>query len=241
VPPAGAVRAAAGVQAPEVAPGMKLVRREYGPTLPALLRGRFGVPPLVTLAVAAALGLAATAVVFAAARAKRDTPGEQLVHRGQPVFNLLYETDVLRRVAPRPGELVRLEARRGKLSAEVVVRRLSLPAYRGNVTRGLLPAFADPYTDRLRAELPGFGLRDEGRARVNDAPGYQIGYKAGRPGSRLFGRDVLVVPDETSVRDALVLRFRQVNTGGPPGPKGQEMLLLARKAFRSFRYGTDRG
>jgi hypothetical protein len=220
---------------------MSLVRPEYGPTLPALLQKRFGIPPLVTLAVAGVLGLAATAVVVAAATAGRDTPGDQLVHRGKPVFNLLYETDVLKRMPPREGELVRLEARRGKLSAEVVVRRLSLPAYRGNVTRGLLPAFADPYTDRLRAELPGFALRDEGRARVNDAPGYQIGYKAGGRGARLFGRDVLVVPDETSVRDALVLRFRQVNAGGPPGPQGQEMLLLARKAFRSFRYGTERG
>jgi len=219
----------------------ELVRRAFGPTLPSVLQRRFGVPRIVTLAVAAVLGLAATAVVVAAATAGRDTPGEQLIHRGEPVFNLLHTTDVVRRVPPREGELLRLEARRGRLSAEVVVLPLELPAYRGNVTRGLLPAFAVPYTARLRAELPGFQLRDEGRARVNDAPGYQIGYRARRPGERVGGRDVLLVPDETSIRGAVVLRYRQTARGGRPGQAAVEAIGLARKAFRSFRYGTERG
>ena len=218
-----------------------LVRREFGPTLPAILERRFGIPRLVTLAVAGVLGLAATAVVIAAATAGRDTPGEQLVHRGEPVFNLLHTTEVVRRVTPHEGELLRLEARRGRLSAEVVVLPLELPPYRGNVTRGLLPAFADAFTDRLRAELPGFEVRDEGRARVNDAPGYQIGYRARRPGERIAGRDVLLVPDETSVRDAVVLRYRQFARAGRPGERALETIGLARKAFRSFRYGTERG
>jgi hypothetical protein len=218
------------------------VRREFGPTLPALLQARFGVPPLVTLAVATVLAVAAIAVVVTAATARRDTPGEQIVHRAPPVFNLLHDTSVLRRAPARAGELLRLEGRRGKLLAEVVVRRLELPAYRGNVTRGLLPAFADPYTDALRAELDGFELHDEGRARVNDAPGYQIGYRGRAAGGRVIGRDVLLVPEDTETRGAVVLRFRQVNAGAAaPGPKAAEWLGTARKAFRSFRYGTERG
>jgi hypothetical protein len=220
----------------------RLVRREYGPTLPTLLRERFGIPPLATLSVAVVLGVAASVVVLAAATAGRDTPGEQLIHRGRPVFNLLYSTDVIRRVPPRAGELVRLEARQGRVFAEVVVSPLELPAFRGNVTRGLLPAFASRYTDRLRAGLPGFVLRDEGRARVNDAPGYQVGYRASPAGGRLFGRDVLLVPEDTVTRGAVVLRFRQTVSGAAkPGAKAQETVLLVRKAFRSFRYGTDRG
>jgi hypothetical protein len=220
----------------------RLVRPEFGPTLPALLRERFGVAPLVTLAVAVVLGAAAMVVVFAAATAGRDTPGEQLIHRGEPVFNLLYSTDVIRRVPPRADELLRLEGRQGRVVVEVVVSPLALPAFRGNVTRGLLPVFASRYADRLRASLPGFVLRDEGRARVNDAPGYQVGYRASPAGARLFGRDVLLVPEDTVTRGAVVLRFRQTVSGaGKPGAKAQEMVLLARKAFRSFRYGTDRG
>jgi hypothetical protein len=219
-----------------------LVRPEFGPTLPSLLERRFGVPRFVTLGVAVVLGVAATVAVVAAATAGRDTPGEQVVHRGEPVFNLLYSTDALRRVRPHAGELLRLEGRRGRVSAEVVVSRLELPPYRGNVTRGLLPAFAARYADRLRAGLPGFTLRDEGRARVNDAPGYQVGYRATPPGGTLHGRDVLLVPEDTVTRGAVVLRYRQVVQGrGKPGAKAMETVFLARKAFRSFRYGTERG
>src|SRR4029079_8412308 len=65
-------------------------RPGFGPTLPALLRRRFGIPPIVTLAVFPAIALAgAVAIVIAIARP--PSPGTQVVHASPPVFNLLYQ------------------------------------------------------------------------------------------------------------------------------------------------------
>ena len=73
---------------------MAVTRPELGPTLPGALRERFGIPPVVTLAVAG---------VVAAARRRGDPRrahaparrGEQVVHRGAPVFNMLYPGDAM--------------------------------------------------------------------------------------------------------------------------------------------------
>ena len=108
----------------------------------------------------------------------RRGTGEQVFHAAPPVFNLLYSAGALRVAKPRQGELMRLEGRRGKLSVEVVVRPLELPPYRGDVTHGLLPAYADRFIEAQR-RTPGVALAQEGRARVNNAVGYEIGFAGG--------------------------------------------------------------
>jgi hypothetical protein len=142
------------------------------------------------------------------------------------------------------GELLRLEGRRGKLSIEVVVRPLDLPPYRGDVTHGLLPAYADGFIKTQRRELPGMVLTQEGRARVNNAVGYEIGFQAVIPDStRTYGRDVLLVPDDPKeAKGYVTLSLRQTKPGGARFTKGERNLAyLSRKAYRSFRFGTDRG
>ena len=217
----------------EAPPG--LVLPEYGPTGPELIRRRFG--PRAQRAIAAGLGLVVVllAVLIVASSGDGLTT---LAHRSKPVFTLLHPAETVRRVEPGPGELVRLRSARGGLEMTVTVRRLALPAYRGSVS-GFLPVYADRHVQALAAELPGFQARADGKARVNDAPGYQIKYRAGTAQRRLTGIDILVVPEDGS-RDGVVLRFRQTNPPRALGEPAKELVKATRKAFRSFRFGLDR-
>lgn len=215
-----------------------LVRPEFGPTLAALVRRRLGVAERTTVLAALALGIAAVAIMLVA-RWVETPDGEVVVHRGDPVFNLVYSPDALSRVTPRPGELIRLEARRGALRMSVVARALRLPEYRGDVSRGLLPVYAEGYADELRRSLPGFRLTDEGKARVNDFPGYQLGFRAGPPGRRIKGRDLLLVEQELGPRMAVAVSLRQTGARRVPGEAEQRVIDLTKDAFRSVAFGTD--
>jgi len=220
---------------------MASVRREVGPTLPALLRRRFGVPPAVTVGVAAVLVVAAVAAILVALM-RPPSPGEQVVHSSPPVFNLLHPPAALREAGPRAGELLRLEGRRGGLSVEIVVRPLELPPYRGDVTHGLLPVYSNRFVDAQRALLPGLELVQEGRARVNNGVGYEVGFQSVSPDARTYGRDVLLVPDEPEEGGGFVtLSLRQSKPGGPFTKPERGLANVARKAYRSFRFGTERG
>jgi hypothetical protein len=218
-------------------------RPGFGPSLPALLRRRFGIPPVVTLAVVAVVALTgAVAIVIAIARP--PSPGTQVVHSSPPpVFNLLYQPAFMHQARAHPGELMRLEGKRGKLSVSIVVRPLKLPRYGGDVTHGLLPVYADRFADEQAKILPGFQLASEGRARVNNGVGYEIGFQSIRPRMRVYGRDVLLVPDDPAEGKGLVtLSLRQVKPGGPFKKGGERNLAFqSKKAYRSFRFGTSRG
>ena len=209
---------------------------DYGPSLPALLRRRFGFRERATTAVALALALAVAAVTLLVVSL---TGPERIVYRAGPTFNLQYSSDVLHRVPPLDGELVRLEGRRGPLAVSITITPLRLPAYAGNVTSGLLPVYEDGYERRLRATASNFVERDEGSARVNDAQGYQLGFRTGAPGGFTFGRDILLVPGDENVRDGVVLHLRQTKPGLLT-KRDEGFLGPVRKAFKSFNFGTDR-
>jgi hypothetical protein len=216
----------------EARPG--LVLPEYGPTAPELIRHRFG--PRMQRVVVAAAGIAALALVLLIAT--HDDGLEQLEHRSAPVFTLLYPRGQVHRVAPRPGELVRLRARRGRLQAVITVRPLTLPPYRGSVS-GFLPIYADRHARALAAELPGFRSPTQGKARVNLAPGYQLSYRAGPADRRTYGTDILVVPEDGR-RDGVVLRYRQTNPPRALDAVDLDLVKVTRTAFRSFSFGLDR-
>ena len=216
-----------------------LVRPELGPTLPTLIERRFGVRPRTTLLVLAALVLGLGLLVLATLRLTSDE--EILVHREPaPAFTLKYDGSAVDVVDPRPGELERLEQRRGRASSTVTVTPLALPAYRGDASHALLPSVAERRKAELAREFDGFELLDEGKARVNGAPGYQLGYRYGQRGRRTYGRDVLLLPDEEGSEDALVVRYAIRREGGKVRPADRRRLKQARSAFRSFRYGTER-
>jgi hypothetical protein len=108
------------------------------------------------------------------------------------------------------------------------------------VTHGLLPVYADRYAEGLRSR--GFALREEGRARVNNAVGYEIGVQAVSPGRREYARDVLLTSDDDDAPGILLLSLRQSKAGGAKFTPPQKALAAAsRKTYRSFRFGTERG
>ena len=214
------------------------VRPEFEPTLPALLRRRTGVRERTTVALLV-LGLVLLAVAVLLVRPRVDGMS-QLVHRGEPTFNLLYANDALAAVEPEPGELARLEGRRGRRSVTITVRPLELPPYEGDVVHGLLPAYASGHIRELRAQFERFRLRDEHRARINRAPGYEIRFRAGPRGRRVRGIDTLIVPDEEESRGALLLSMRrEVDGRGARSADEKAFTKLASKAFRSLYYGTE--
>jgi hypothetical protein len=221
---------------------MAVTRPELGPTLPAALRERFGIPPLLTLTVAGVVAAAAVAAILVALTSP-PSPGEQVVHEGPPVFNLLYPPAAMREAEPAAGELLRLQGRRAGLEVSVVVRELRLPRFDGDVTHGLLPVFADRFVEAEKRRMPGLELVQEGRARVNNAVGYEVGYERNTASERFLGRDVLLVPDDPEEgRGAVLLSLRQRKDSGEKlTPRERNLAYVARKAYRSFRFGTARG
>ncbi len=164
----------------------------------------------------------------------------QVVHRGKPVFNVLYKDPIIRSVEPRPGELLRLRAKRGPLLTTTTVRRMHLPAYRGDVA-GLLPVFADARARALAQRYRGFEQIVDTRARVHTAPGYEVGFTFKTPAGIGEGTDLLVVPfDSEQPREGVILSYRLTKLPGRQPRRLRKAAKAMRSAFRSFEFGPDR-
>jgi hypothetical protein len=217
-----------------------LVRPEFEPTLPALVRRRTGLPERATVALLV-LGVVLIAAAALLVRPRVDGVS-QLVHRGEPAFNLLYASDALHEAEPHGDELARLEGRRGRQAVTITVRPLELPAQGGDVAHGLLPTYASGHIRALESELDRFQLRDQHRARINDAPGYELRFRTGPPGHRTFATDTLIVPDDEEARGALLLSMRREVDGPVKLSDGEKDFAdLGSEAYRSFYYGTEQG
>ena len=213
------------------------LRPGFGPSLPALLRDRWGVAPRTTVVATLAVLLALAGGALLAWWLSRDA---QLVHRGDPVFNLVYDDSALREADPQGDELARLEGRRGRVGVGIDVRPLQLPPFRGDVAKGQLPVVAERHVAALREQDPSFLVLEEGRSTVNESPGYQVAYRTGARGERTYWREIFVVPDEESPRSGVIIRFRNRR---PARLRAREAALIdaAKSAYRSFNFGTDRG
>jgi hypothetical protein len=211
------------------------VKPEFRPTLPQLLGPRLRASLAARLAVAALAALVAGALVWALFFAGYD----QIVVREPLTFNL-YRADALKRLDPRPGELLRLESRRGDLFLQsYVVRPLRLAPYRGE-PGGAMPLRAERLLAARRGRVPDFELLLEGRARIGDDPGYELLWR-GRltpGGRRVFGRDVLVLPDRRGVRDGVLIELRATPASGVVTAADLGYIGPSKVALRSFRFGT---
>jgi hypothetical protein len=216
---------------------MTLVRPEFEPTLPALVRRRFGVRERTTILVLVALLAVAVAAVVLV-RPRVDRIGE-VVHRDEPEFTLQYRNDLLHTEEPREGELARLAGRRGRQSVTLTVRPLELPARGGDVAHAFLPIYASGHIERLAQESDRFQLRAEHRARLHDAPGYEVRFRTGPPGRQTFGSDLMLLPSEEETDGALLLSLRREVRGRPKlSDREEEFADLAMEAMRSVRFGT---
>jgi hypothetical protein len=212
-----------------------LLRPEFGPTLSELISRRFSVSRRA-IAIGAVIALIVAAVVI---KVVIDGGREKLVVHGNPSYNVLYDPSLLHKATPQGDEQMRLVGKRPHVSVEVSARPAKLPPFNGDVIGGQLPLYTAQYAGRLEQQLPGFQLGTEGKARLNQAPGYQISYTSGPPGNQSVWREVWVMPKADQPEQTVVVKMRQTFSGRP-GPRGRALLQATKKAFRSFRFGTGR-
>lgn len=211
-----------------------VVKAEYGPTLLQLLSAR----PLAVRAAAAALAALIAAVAVYVAIVTR--PDETAVLVREPVtFNLVHG-DEWERVAAG-GALVGLRHERdGLLLDSYVIRDLRLPPYRGAAS-GTLPIYATSHVRDLRARYRHFELVGEGRARINNAIGYEVTFRARIGERRLYGRHYLLVEEEPEGRRrGVVIELGSTPAAGTPSATEIGNHGALKTPLRSFRFGEDR-
>ena len=213
-----------------------VVLEEHGPTLPELVGTRLSRGARLALAavlVLVALGIAAAVLLPASGERHYVGSVDGLD------FNFVHD-ERLRAVAPRRGEVLRLEAEvNGRFAQSFSVLPLALPPYRG-VAASILPVLAHRQIAELARTRDQFELVGEGKARVVEAAGYSISYRARLGERRLYGRLVLLPSAEPGTRRGVLLQVEATPIAGVPRAADVGARGLTKKPFRSFRYGKDR-
>jgi len=179
------------------------MRPEYGPTLGRLLAPRWRASSRWLRGTVIGAGVVLAAAVLGLVLTLEPAHYSQ---GGRVPFSFSYRG--LYRVAPDRGGYVKLTSRYadGSLKYSYAVAPLLLPRYSGAIT-GELPRYAASYVARLSAREVNFVLRGEGKTRVNTVPGYQVLYTAGVEGREVLGRDVLLLPPRSGVREGVVIEM----------------------------------
>lgn len=177
------------------------LKPEYRPTLAQLLapgwRRASRTVRLLVVAFAAAFVVGVAALVLTLLPAH--------ISYGGPVpFGFSYRG--LHRVAPGAGGDVKVVRRSasGRLLDSFAVAPLTLPPYKGGLS-GELPLYSVAYVRALAGRYGGFQLQGEGKTRVNTAPAYNIYYSVLLAGRRMYGRDVLLVPERAGAREGVAI------------------------------------
>jgi hypothetical protein len=211
-----------------------VLKAEYGPTLLQLLAPR----SLAVRVAASALAvvLLGAAVVIALTMRADDTA---VLVRKPITFNLIYGPQWTR--TDQPGALVSLRHASGALFLDsYVVRDLMLPPYRG-AAGGMLPIYATRYVRALPRRYPGYEAVGEGRARINNAIGYEVTFRARRGLRRLYGRHYLLVEEEPDGRrHGVVIEITSTPAAGTPAADEIGNHGALKTPLRSFRFGEDR-
>ena len=175
------------------------MKREYGPTLGALLAPRWRAASALTRRTLTVAGIALLVAIVAGVLTLLNATYS---HGGAVPFYFSYRG--LHRVAPDPGGYVKVERRHadGTVRDSFAVLPLLLPRYSGGLS-GELPLYAAGYIRALGQRYPGFELRGEGKTKVNNMPAYHVFYRALVEGRHVYGRDVLIVPERQGARDGV--------------------------------------
>jgi hypothetical protein len=220
---------------------MSVVRPEFGPTLPELLGPRVrALPRAARVAIAAIGALVLVALVATVLRGRVDDRTEVVVR--EPIAYNLVHTDALHTVRPVGRETLRLETARGAGDPQrFAVTPLRLPPYRGDAT-GVLTGMSPNLITRMRATIPGFVWRSDGRVNYNRQPGYEILFQAKIGGRTWYGRRTLLVPGgETPPREGVDIMIMAARSAAIPRADAVASASGALKtAIRSFRFGTER-
>jgi hypothetical protein len=212
------------------------MKPEYGPTLGRLLAPRWHAASRLARAVVLSVGVGVVAALAAVGLTLANTTYS---HGGPVPFSFSYRD--LYRVAPDPGGYVKVQARwpDGALKYSFAVGPLTLPAYSGELTAEL-PLYATRLTHALGGRYRGFELRGEGKTRVsNTLSGYQVLFMADIEGQRMYGRDVLLLPQRAGAREGVIAAMLTSPTASAqilsPMEVGETGVLL--RPLKSFTFG----
>jgi hypothetical protein len=176
------------------------LKPEYGPTLGRLLAPRWHDTSRLGRILATGACVALLALLVGAGLSLENA---HYSHGGPAPFSFSYRD--LYRTAPGPGEYVRVDRRVvGRLQESFAVGSLQLAPYSGALGAEL-PLYATHYIDGLRRRYVDFVLRGEGKTRVNTVPAYHILYTARVQGVRMYGRDILLLPERSHPRMGVVI------------------------------------
>jgi hypothetical protein len=172
------------------------MKPEYGPTLGRLLAPRWHAAPRALRAGVIAAGIL---IVVAAIGIVLTLEPARYSQDGTFPFSFTYKG--LFKTAPEAGGYVRVEAHYadGSLKYSYAVNPLSLPPHSGGIS-GVLPVYATGYSERLAGRFPDVKLDGEGKTRVNKVPAYQVLYRATIDGRTMYGRNVLLLPEQQGAR-----------------------------------------
>jgi hypothetical protein len=179
------------------------MKSEYGPTLGRLLAPRWHAAARWTRLAVIAAGVALVALAAGLALTLENA---RYTHGGKVPFGFEYRG--LYRVAPDPGALVKVDSRdsQGALNYSYEVYPLQLPPY-GIGLWGELPLYSASYIATLARTLPEFVLIGEGKTKItNTMTGYDVLYTTEVDGREMYGRNVMLLPDERDgVREGVVV------------------------------------
>jgi len=178
------------------------MKPEYGPTLGRLLAPRWRAASSLARRAVVAAGIGLLIAILAAVLTLENA---HYSRGGRVPFSFSYRG--LYRVAPDPGTYVRVERRfaDGTVRDSFAVGPLRLPPYSGSVS-GELPLYAAGYIRELSGRYPGFALRGEGKTKVNGiTSAYHVLYSVLLGGRKLYGRDILLVPERPGAREGVVI------------------------------------
>jgi hypothetical protein len=222
---------------------MSVVRPEFGPTLPELVGPRIRALPRA--AQVALAGLAALVVVALALLLVRDARDQRttVVVREPTAYNLVYPP-ALERVRPRGRETLRLQTPPGTQAPQsFAVTPFRLPAYHGDAT-GVMTLMSANLIRRMRATIPGFVWRSDGRVNYNRQPGYEILFQAKLGGRTTYGRRTLLVPGgDVTLTPREGLDIMMMAARSPAIPRVDAIGArpgALETAIRSLRFGTER-
>lgn len=171
------------------------LKPEYGPTLGELLAPRWHAASGLVRAIVVAIGVGLLALAVGGALTLENA---HYSHGGAVPFSFSYRG--LYRTAPGAGEYVQVRSpTRGALKSSFAVGPLRLPPYTGSLSAEL-PLYAASYIEGLRHRDAGFVLRGEGKTRVNTVPAYAVAYTARIAGRSVYGRDILLLPEQPATR-----------------------------------------
>jgi hypothetical protein len=207
------------------------LKPQYGPTLGRLLAPRWHAAGHAARAIVIAVGVGLLALAVGTVLTLLDS---SFSHGGPVPFSFKYRG--LYRTTPDPGGYVKVARRsNGRLEDSYAVAPLRVAPYHGSVT-GELPVFSAGYERALAGRFAGLRMEGEGRTRISSSlVGYQVLYSVPVDGRKVYGRDVMLLPERPDVREGVVIEMLSVESASVSKPVANSGVL--ERPLKTFAFG----